>query len=167
MTENMPMSETPESELNTELAPSTPTFLQQNKLVLFIVSAVLVVTLGAGAFFIFRPSPAQPYIDKICAAFDGLALDKQSYNENKVLLDAQKLNLEVANELDSKASIEISAGLREFGSYIELVNLRNLRTVVAMQLNDLSALEEVIKQIDEDAEVGKAALGTVDTACGR
>ncbi len=167
MSEILPGNESSENELTKAVATSEPSFFQKNKLVVMIVSAVLVVALGVGGFILTRPSPAQPYLDKVCEAFNGLKISETSNNEAKALISAQESNVDLANQLDSSASIEVNKAFEEFKTYSEKVSSTNLRFAIAVTLKQLSSLSEISKQIDEDSAYGKSAVALMDTACGR
>ena len=89
MSEIRPNNDSAENEIIAETPSVQPSFFQKNKLLVSIVSAVLVVALGVGGFLLTRPSPAQPYLDKVCQAFNGLQIVKTSYDEAKELISEQ------------------------------------------------------------------------------
>jgi len=162
-----PGSESSDGDLIPTPLQSKPSFFQQNKLPMTIVSAVLVVALGIGGFLVTRPSPAQPYLDNVCEAFNGLDFDKRSYNDNKALLEAQTSNLDQAERLDMEASSQVAAALSDFSDYMDQVSTTNFSIALAMTLGDTSRLNELMDQIDRDGEVRDAAVVMMDTACGR
>jgi hypothetical protein len=162
-----PGSESSDGDLIPAPLQPKPSFFQQNKLPVIIASAVLVVALGIGGFLMTRPSPAQPYLDNICVAFDGLDFDERSYNDNKALLDAQTSNLDQAKQLDMEASSQVDAALSDFSDYMDQVSTTNFSIALAMTLGDSNRLNELIDQIDRDSEVRDAAVAMMDAACGR
>ena len=151
-----------------ETTPSAePTFFQKNKLVVSIVSGVAVVALGIGGFLLMRPSPAQPYLDKVCQAFDGLKISDTSNNEAEALISAQESNIDLANQLDPEASIEVNKAFDEFKVYEQKVSTTNMRFAIAVTLRNIAGLSDISKQIDIDSAYGKSAVALMDTACGR
>ena len=162
-----PGSESSDGDLIPAPLQSKPSFFQQNKLPVTIVSAVLVIALGIGGFLMTRPSLAQPYLDNVCEAFNGLDFDERSYNDNKALLEAQTSNLDQAERLDMEASSQVAAALSDFSDYMDQVSTTNFSIALAMTLGDTSRLNELMDQIDRDGEVRDAAVVMMDTACGR
>ena len=162
-----PGSESSDGDLIPAPLQSKPSFFQQNKLPVTIVSAVLVLALGIGGFLVTRPSPAQPYLDNVCEAFNGLDFDERSYNDNKALLDAQKSNLDQAQRLDMEASSQVAAALSDFSDYMDQVSTTNFSIALAMTLGDTTRLNQLMDQIDRDGEVRDAAVVMMDAACGR
>jgi hypothetical protein len=167
MSEILPNNDSVENEIATEAPSAEPSFFQKNKLVVSVVSAVLVVALGAGGFLLMRPSPAQPYLDKVCAAFNGLKISETSNTEAKALISAQESNVKLANSLDREASIEVNKAFEDFQTYSQKVSTNNLRFAIAVTLKDFSGLGDISKQIDLDSAYGKSAVELMDTACGR
>ena len=167
MSEILPNNESAENEIAVETPSAEPSFFQKNKLVVSIVSAVAVVALGVGGFLLLKPSPAQPYLDKVCAAFNGLEISKTSNNEAKALISAHESNIDLANQLDPDASIEVNKAFEEFETYTQKVNTTNLRFAIAVTLRNIASLTEISKQIDIDSAYGKSAVSLMDTACGR
>lgn len=167
MSEILPNNDSSENDIAVEIASAEASFFQKNKLVLSVVSAVLVVALGIGGFLLLRPSPAQPYLDKVCEAFNGLEISKTSNNEAKELISAQESNMDLANQLDRDASIEVNKAFEEFETYTQKVSTTNLRFAIAVTLKNIASLSEISKQIDIDSAYGKSAVSLMDTACGR
>lgn len=167
MSEIIPNNDSSESDVPVGDPVAEPTFFQKNKLVVSIVSGVLIVALGVGGFILTRPSPAQPYLDKICAAFDGLKISETSNNEAKALISAQESNMELANRLDLAASLEVDRAFEDFKTYADKVSTTNMRFAIAVTLNNIASLGDIGKQIDIDSAFGKSAIGLMDTACGR
>ncbi len=167
MSEILPNNDSSENDIAVEIASAKPSFFQKNKLVLSVVSAVLVVALGIGGFLFLRPSPAQPYLDKVCEAFNGLEISKTSNNEAEALISGQESNMDLANQLDREASIEVNKAFEEFETYTQKVSTTNLRFAIAFTLKNIASLSEISKQIDIDSAYGKSAVSLMDTACGR
>lgn len=167
MSEILPDNDSVENEITTESPSTEPSFFQKNKLVVSVVSAVLVVALGVGGFLLLRPSPAQPYLDKVCAAFNGLKISETSNTEAESLINAQKSNIELANGLDPDASMQVNKAFEDFKTYEQKVSTTNLRFAIAVTLGQLSGLGDISKQIDIDSAFGKSAVELMDTACGR
>jgi hypothetical protein len=167
MSEILPNNDSVENEIATEAPSAEPSFFQKNKLVVSVVSAVLVVALGAGGFLLMRPSPAQPYLDKVCAAFDGLKISDTSNNEAEALINTQKSNIELANSLDPEASMAVNKAFEEFKTYEQKVSTTNMRFAIAVTLRNIAVLSDISKQIDIDSAFGKSAVQLMDTACGR
>jgi hypothetical protein len=167
MSEILPNNDSAENEITTEAPSAEPSFFQKNKLVVSVVSAVLVVALGAGGFLLMRPSPAQPYLDKVCAAFNGLKISETSNTEAKALISAQESNVKLANSLDREESIGVNKAFEDFQTYSQKVSTTNLRFAIAVTLKDISGLGDISKQIDLDSAYGKSAVELMDTACGR
>lgn len=167
MSDILPNNEPSESATVEEALSQEPSFLQKNKLVVSIVSAVLVIAVGVGGFVLTRPSPAQPYLDKVCAAFDGLKVSETSNNEAKALYSAQKSLLDQAQALDPEASTEVAAAMEQFSQYIDKVSTTNFQIALSMTLKDFTKLTELTAQIDRDSAIGKSAVTQMDAACGR
>jgi hypothetical protein len=167
MSENLPAHDSEDEGLIEESAPQTPTFFAKNRVLVSIVSLVLVAALGTGIFIASRPSPAQPYLDKVCAAFAGLDIGETSNNEAKALISAQQSNIDLANRLDAEAAIEVDAAFEEFSDFADQVGSTNFSLALAVTLKNYSRLTELLKQIDEDSALGESAVATMDTACGR
>ncbi len=167
MSEILPNNDSAENEITTEAPSTEPSFFQKNKIVVSVVSGVLVVALGVGGFLLMRPSPAQPYLDKVCAAFDGLQISETSNTEAEALISAQESNIELANSLDRDASMQVNKAFEDFKSYEQKVSTTNLRFAIAVTLRNIASLSEISKQIDIDSAFGKTAVESMDTACGR
>jgi hypothetical protein len=167
MSEILPNNDSAEIEVITEAPEAEPSFLQKNKLIVLIVSAVLVVALGVGGFLLTRPSPAQPYLDRVCQAFNGLNINKTSSNQAKALIDAQESNVDLANRLDFSASIEVDKAFEDFKTYTEKFSSTNLRFAIAVTLGQVDRLKDIGKQMDIDTAYGESAIELMDTACGR
>ena len=167
MSEILPSNDSSENNISVGIASPETSFFQKNKLLVSVLSAVLVVALGIGGFLLLRPSPAQPYLDKVCEAFNGLEISKTSNNEAKELLSAQESNMDLANQLDRDASIEVNKAFEEFETYTQKVSTTNLRFAIAVTLKNIASLSEISKQIDIDSAYGKSAVSLMDTACGR
>ena len=167
MSEILPNNDSAENEITTETPSTEPSFFQKNKLVVSAVSGVLVVALGVGGFLFLRPSPAQPYLDKVCAAFNGLKISETSNTEAEALISAQESNIELANSLDPDASMQVNEAFEDFKTYEQKVSTTNLRFAIAVTLKNIASLSEISKQIDIDSAYGKSAVESMDTACGR
>jgi len=167
MSEILPNNDSAESEVITEAPKAEPSFLQKNKFIVSIVSAVLVVALGVGGFLLTRPSPAQPYLDRVCQAFNGLNINKTSSNQAKALIDVQESNVDLANRLDFSASIEVDKAFEDFKTYTEKFSSTNLRFAIAVTLGQVDRLKDIGKQMDIDTAFGESAIELMDTACGR
>ena len=167
MSEILPNNDSAENEIIAETPSVQPSFFQKNKLLVSIVSAVLVVALGIGGFLLTRPSPAQPYLDKICQAFNGLQIGKTSYDEAKELISEQESNMGLANALDAKASIEVNRAYEDFENYAQKTRTTMIRFAVALALRQLDDVDDISKQMDRDTAYGKSVIALMDTACGR
>jgi len=167
MSEILPNNDSAESEVITEAPKAEPSFLQKNKLIVSIVSALMVVALGVGGFLLTRPSPAQPYLDRVCQAFDGLNINKTSSNQAKALISVQESNVDLANRLDFSDSIEVDKAFEDFKTYTEKLNATYLRFAIAGTLGRVDLLKDIGKQMDIDTAYGESAIELMDTACGR
>ena len=167
MSEILPNNDSAEIEVITEAPKAEPSFLQKNKLIVSIVSALMVVALGVGGFLLTRPSPAQPYLDRVCQAFNGLNINKTSSNQAKELISVQESNVDLANRLDFSASIEVDKAFEDFKTYTEKFSSTNLRFAIAVTLGQVDRLKDIGKQMDIDTAYGESAIELMDTACGR
>lgn len=167
MSEILPNSEPAENEVAGETRSAEPSFFQKNKLAVSIVSAVVVVALGVGGFLLMRPSPAQPYLDKVCQAFNGLQIGKTSYDEAKELISEQESNMDLAIALDREASLEVNTAFEDFENYAQRFRSTTVRFAVAVALSELGDLGDISKQMDRDSAFGKSTIALMDTACGR
>ena len=79
----------------------------------------------------------------------------------------QTINMDTAKSLDPEASSQVAAAFASFNDYVSKKQSTNIRIALAVSFQDTARLGELLKQIDLDSAVGKAAIIQMDAACGR
>lgn len=141
--------------------------LSSNKGKALLASAVAVVVLigGLGAIFIFKKSPANPYLVAACAELDPVIFKKNNAAADKAIISKVTSDIETANRLDPEAAAAMSGILADLKTMYEDSTRNNLRFSLMISLNNFSMLPTIQAEIDRIIAEGELLEKKIDTAC--